>query len=197
MAEQYPFLSNDWMDAAKRIRDEMPHPEVPSVGLMKMNLVVTASPFEAGDIKAHVDTSDGEIIVEHGHLDGPDLTVTVEYDVAKALFVDLDVTAAMQAFMAGKVKVQGDITKLMALGAPGAAAEPDENAVAIAKAIRDIHRVLDPNLRRLGEPLPVGRDGCGVRSRRPPPRPGPRHSPRSRRWRSCARRERPRRWPAR
>ncbi len=138
MAEQYPFLSNDWMDAAKRIRDEMPHPEVPSVGLMKMNLVVTASPFEAGDIKAHVDTSDGEIIVEHGHLDGPDLTVTVEYDVAKALFVDLDVTAAMQAFMAGKVKVQGDITKLMALGAPGAAAEPDEKAVAIAKAIRDI-----------------------------------------------------------
>ena len=44
MAEQYPFLSTDWMDAAKRIRDEMPHPEVPSVGLMKMNLVVTASP---------------------------------------------------------------------------------------------------------------------------------------------------------
>jgi putative sterol carrier protein len=136
VAEQYPFLSTEWMDAAKRIRDEMPHPEVPSVGLMKMNLVVTGSPFEGGDVKAHVDTSDGEIVVEHGHLDGPDLTVTVEYETAKALFVDLDVTAAMQAFMAGKVKVQGDITKLMAMGAP--TAEPDDEAVAIAKAIRDI-----------------------------------------------------------
>ena len=70
-------------------------------------------------------------------IDAPDLTVTVEYDTAKALFVDLDVTQAMQAFMAGKVKVQGDITKLMALGAPQAA-EPDEKAVAIAKAVRDI-----------------------------------------------------------
>ena len=85
---------------------------------MKANLVVTASPFDGGDVKAHVDTSSGEIVVEEGHLDTPDLTITVEYDTAKALFVDLDVTAAMQAFMAGKVKVQGDITKLMAMGAP-------------------------------------------------------------------------------
>ena len=144
MAEQYPFLSNDWMDAAKRIRDEMPHPEVPSVGLMKMNLVVTASPFEGGDIKAHVDTSDGEIIVEHGHLDGPDLTVTVEYDVAKALFVDLDVTAAMQAFMAGKVKVQGDITKLMALGAPGAAGRARREGRGHRQGHPRHHRVVAP-----------------------------------------------------
>jgi hypothetical protein len=136
VAEQYPFLSTEWMDAAKRIRDEMPHPEVPSVAVMKMNLVVTASPFDGGDVKAHVDTSDGEIIVEHGHLGEPDLTITVEYDTARALFVDLDVNAAMQSFMAGKVKVQGDITKLMALAAP--TTEPDEKAVAIAKAVRDI-----------------------------------------------------------
>ena len=136
MAEQHPFLSPEWMDAAKRIRDEMPHPDVPPVGLMKMNLVVTQSPFDAGDIKAHVDTSDGEIIVEHDHLAEPDLTVTVDYDTARALFVEMDVNGALQAFMAGKVKVQGDITKLMALGAPQA--EPDEKAVAIAKAVRDI-----------------------------------------------------------
>ncbi len=135
MAEQHQFLSPEWMDAAKRIRDEMPHPEVPSVGLMKMNLVVTESPFES-DVKAHVDTSDGEIIVEHGHLDAPDLTVTVDYDTAKAVFVGLDFTVAMQSFMAGKIKVQGDITKLMALGTP--AVEPDARAVAIAEAVRDI-----------------------------------------------------------
>jgi putative sterol carrier protein len=136
VAEQYPFLSTEWMDAAKRIRDEMPAPETPAVGAMKANLVVTSSPFDGGDVKAHVDTTDGEIVVEQGHLDAPDLTITVEYDTAKALFVDLDVTAAMQAFMAGKVKVQGDITKLMAMGAP--AAEADGRTVAIATAIRDI-----------------------------------------------------------
>ena len=125
----------DWMDAVRRIREEMPQPEVPAVGLMKMNLVVTATPFER-DVKAHVDTSDGEIIVEEDHLDDPDLTVTVDYDTAKSVFVGLDFTAAMQAFMAGKVKVQGDITKMMALGAP--AADPDPRAVAIAHAVRDV-----------------------------------------------------------
>jgi putative sterol carrier protein len=136
VAEQHPFLSPEWMDAAKRIRDEMPHPDVPPVGLMKMNLVVTQSPFDAGDIKAHVDTSDGEIIVEHDHLAEPDLTVTVDYDTARALFVEMDVNGALQAFMAGKVKVQGDITKLMALGA--VPQEPDPKAVAIGQAVRDI-----------------------------------------------------------
>jgi putative sterol carrier protein len=136
VAEQHPFLSPEWMDAAKRIRDELPHPDVPAVGLMKMNLVVTQSPFEGGDVKAHVDTSDGEIIVEHDHLPDPDLTVTVDYETARALFVEMDVNAALQAFMAGKVKVQGDITKLMALGATPP--EPDPKAEAIGRAVRDI-----------------------------------------------------------
>ncbi len=135
MAEQHPFLSPEWMDATRRIRDDMPQPEVPAVALMTMNLVVTETPFER-DVKAHVDTSDGELIVEDGHLDTADLTITVDYATAKAIFVGLDFTAAMQAFMAGKVKVQGDITKLMALGTP--AADPDPKAVAIAKAVRDI-----------------------------------------------------------
>ena len=61
MAEQHPFLSPEWMDAVRRIREEMPAPDVPSVGLMKMNLHVSATPFD-GDVKAHVDTSDGELL---------------------------------------------------------------------------------------------------------------------------------------
>jgi putative sterol carrier protein len=35
--------------------------------------------------------------------------------VAKALFVRRDQQAAMQAFMSGQIKVQGDMTKLMAM----------------------------------------------------------------------------------
>nr|WP_249420064.1 SCP2 sterol-binding domain-containing protein [Rhabdothermincola salaria] len=89
-------------------------------------------------MKGHVDTSKGELLVEEGHLDTPDLTVTVEYDTAKAIFVEQDLAVAMQAFMAGKVKVQGDITKLMALQAQ--AITPDPNAVAIAEAVKDMTR---------------------------------------------------------
>jgi hypothetical protein len=123
------------MDAAKEIRDTMPHPEVPSVGLMKMNLNVTETPFDS-DVRGHIDTSDGEILIEDGHLEGPDLTVTIEYETARAIFVNLDFTAAMQSFMAGKIQVQGDITKLLAMQTPGA--EPDPQALAIAEAVRAI-----------------------------------------------------------
>jgi putative sterol carrier protein len=136
VAEQYVFLSPEWLAAVRRLRAEMPPPEAEPPVTMKMNVVVIATPFESGDMKGHVDTSDGELLVEEGHLDGPDLTVTIEYDTAKALFVDQDVTAAMQAFMSGRVKVQGDITKLMALQVQ--AIDPDPNAVAIAVAVKDL-----------------------------------------------------------
>ena len=136
MAEQYEFLSPEWLAAVRQLREEMPEPSSPPPVTMKMNVVVIETPFDGGDVKGHVDTSDGELLVEEGHLDTPDLTITVEYATAKAIFVEQDLAVAMQAFMAGKVKVQGDITKLMALGA--STDEPDERAVAVAKAIRDI-----------------------------------------------------------
>ena len=38
-----------------------------------------------------------------------------DYDTARALIVDRDPAVAMQSFMAGKIQVQGDMMKLMAL----------------------------------------------------------------------------------
>ncbi|MEI6498253.1 MAG: SCP2 sterol-binding domain-containing protein, partial [Actinomycetota bacterium] len=84
----------------------------------------------------HIDTTDGEIVIEDGHIDGPDLTVTVDFATARAIFVNLDFAAAMQAFMGGRINVQGDITKLMTMQAPGGT--PDPEAVAIAEAVRAI-----------------------------------------------------------
>lgn len=136
MAERYQFLSPEWLDAVRRLREEMPPPEAKPPVTMKMNVVVIATPFETGDMKGHVDTSDGELLVEEGHLDAPDLTVTIEYDTAKALFVDQDITLALQAFMSGRVKVQGDITKLMALQTQSI--DPDPNAIDIAMAVKDL-----------------------------------------------------------
>jgi putative sterol carrier protein len=50
-----------------------------------------------------------------GHIEGEDLTVTVDFATAKAIFIEGNPQAGMQAFMAGKIKVQGDMTKLMAM----------------------------------------------------------------------------------
>jgi putative sterol carrier protein len=62
-----------------------------------------------------MDTTDGEVKMDLGHLENPDLTVTLDYETAKAILVEGNPQAGMQAFMAGKVKVEGDMTKLMAM----------------------------------------------------------------------------------
>ena len=60
--------------------------------------------------------------------------MTVDYETAKAIIVAQDPQAGMQAFMAGKIKVQGDMTKMRAMQN----ATPDPAAEAVAKAIQEI-----------------------------------------------------------
>lgn len=112
---QHPFLSDEWMEAAKAIRDEYADKVSPPAHSVRMNQVVTEVPFGEGTINSHLDTSGGEAIMEVGHLEDPDLTVTTDYATAKAIMIDGDAQAGMQAFMSGKVKVQGDMSKLMLL----------------------------------------------------------------------------------
>ena len=104
----------------------------PPAHKVKMNLVITEVPLGDGTVNAHMDTSGEEMVMELGHIDGADLTVTLDYDVAKAIFVDGNPQAGMQAFMAGKIKVQGDMTKLMAMQS-GVGPRPPKMAAKIAE----------------------------------------------------------------
>lgn len=112
---QHEFLSEEWIAAAEAIREEYAGATSTSAPAMKMNVVITEVPFGDGSLHAHIDTTDGEMLLDMGHVEGEDLTVTVDYPTAKAIFVDQDQQASMQAFMAGKIQVQGDMTKMMAL----------------------------------------------------------------------------------
>ena len=113
----YPFLSDEWIAAARRIRQEHRNSERPEpvvVNPVRMNQVITDVPFGSGSLDAPIDTTSGELEIDAGHLDEPDVTVTLDYETAKAVFVDGTMETAMQAFMAGKVRVQGDLPKLIA-----------------------------------------------------------------------------------
>ncbi len=111
----YPFLSEDWIAEARKIRAEFPRPPADAApASVRMNQVITDVPFVSGDLDAHIDTTSGELEIDAGHLDDPDVTVTLDYETAKAVFVDGTMETAMQAFMAGKVRVQGDLPKLIA-----------------------------------------------------------------------------------
>ena len=45
----------------------------------------------------------------------PEATVTTDYETASKLFVDQDPAAVMQAFMSGKIKIDGDMMKVMGM----------------------------------------------------------------------------------
>ena len=130
---QFPFLSDEWLEAAKAIREGAPD-GAPPAHAVRMNQIITEVPFGDGTINAHFDTTGGDVQMDLGHLDTPDLTVTLDYVTAKAILVDGNPQAGMQAFMAGKIKVQGDMTKLMAMQ-QGA---PDPAQAEIAAKIKEI-----------------------------------------------------------
>lgn len=125
MAERYPFLSEEWMAEANRIREEFRGQVQAGGHVIRMNQVITDVPFGDGTVMAHVDSSSGELEMGTGHLDTPDVTITLDYDTARSIFVDGNPQAGMQAFMAGRIKVQGDMTELLLLAQqvnPGPAA---------------------------------------------------------------------------
>ena len=109
MAEKYPFLSDAWFDAAAKVISEHDAGAPPGTNVL-MNLEVD----DAGNkVLFHMGAKDGATLFGKGHIDGADLTMSTDIDTAKAVFVSGDQQAGMQAFMAGKVRVQGDMTKLM------------------------------------------------------------------------------------
>lgn len=131
----FPFLSPEWMEASREIRDRYASEASKITTSVRMNQVVTDVPFGEGTVECFLDTSSGEVVLDYGSLDDPDLTMTTDYDTARMILVDQDMVAGMQAFMAGKVRVQGDMMKMMALQT---AMPADGTAQEIAGEIRAI-----------------------------------------------------------
>ena len=131
---KHAFLTEDWVNAVKAVRDEFEGEVAPPAHKVRMNLVITDVPHGDGTVEAHMDSSGDEMVMELGHLEDPELTVTLPYDVAKGIFIEGNPQAGMQAFMAGKIKVQGDMTKMMAMQQ----GTPDPAQAEIAAKIKEI-----------------------------------------------------------
>ncbi len=130
----FPFLSDEWTEQARALRAEYAGRTPPPPMSVRMNLVVTQVPFDDGTKNVHLDTSMGELSLEAGHIADPDVTLTLDYDTAKAIVVEQNQQAAMQAFMGGRIKVEGDMSKLLAM--QGAPADPIH--LEIATRLREI-----------------------------------------------------------
>ena len=134
----FAFLSDEWITAAREVRTRHESAATALTLEAKINLLITEVPFGGGPIESYMDATNGRLDLELGSLEGPDCTVTTDYATARALLVDQDPAAAMQAFMSGKIKVQGDMMKLMAMQT---SVPDDEVARQVAEEIRQITRI--------------------------------------------------------
>jgi hypothetical protein len=131
------FLSDEWFDAASELRERYAGQMPETVIEVKVNQVITDVPFGDGTIHASLDTSAGTARFELGHVDDPDAVVTTDYETARVMLVEQNPAEAMQAFLEGRVRVQGDMMKLMAAQAQAAAAG-SEAATELAAELRAI-----------------------------------------------------------
>jgi len=131
------FLSEEWINAAREIRLKYADQAPPFPHKIKMNQVISDVPesvSSTGEVKIYMDSSSGQMELELGELDDADVTVNTDYETARKIFVDQDPQAGMQAFMSGKIKITGDMTKLMMMQS----AAPDETAKKVADEIKNI-----------------------------------------------------------
>lgn len=128
---RYEFLSDEWLRAVNELRANESLPRA-VIAPVSVNLVVTEVPFSAEPVLAHVDTTGGSLLIDAGPLERADVTITVAWATAKALLVEGNQQAAMSAFLEGKVRVEGDVGKLLAFQSGVA----DEATHATAATIR-------------------------------------------------------------
>lgn len=107
------FMSNAWFDAILKIRDEVG--EIPVDAAAKdvvINLVVTGAPD--GDQEMHMKAGS----FDRGLAESAPTKLTIPYEIARKLFVERDQQLAVQAFMAGEIRIEGELGPLMQLRTP-------------------------------------------------------------------------------
>ncbi len=114
----YVFLSDEWLDEARRIVEAHPPAVVDESTHLVVNVVVTGTPF-GEDRTLHVGAAAGQTQWGPGHATDADVTLTTDYDTARAIFLAGDQQVVMDALLAGRMKIQGDLAKLMAAQAAG------------------------------------------------------------------------------
>jgi hypothetical protein len=106
-------MSNAWFEALVKIRDEVG--EVPVDEATKnvvINLVVTDGPD--GDQEMHMKAGS----FARGLAENALTKLTIPYEIARNLFIERDQQVAVQAFMSGQIKIEGEIGPLMQMRTP-------------------------------------------------------------------------------
>jgi putative sterol carrier protein len=105
------YLSPAWLRALQDAADTSPTLPGATAGMhLVVQQVVTGGPD--GDVAYHVIVDDGRTTVRAGRADDPTITFTQDRDTARA--VSRGELSAQGAFMAGRIRIRGDLPALVA-----------------------------------------------------------------------------------
>lgn len=101
------FLTEDW--ATEVTSTLQAHEQFKASADMSVQFVVSDAP--EGEVKFYMDASGDDPVQAMGELDNADVTITSNYETTSAIFSG-ELNTQM-AFMTGKIKVNGNLAKLM------------------------------------------------------------------------------------
>ncbi|AWT49476.1 SCP-2 sterol transfer family protein [Psychrobacter sp. YP14] len=114
------FLTDEWFNEVDRLTKEAGELNLPpALANMKLNLKVTNT--ANGDVDASL--VDG--VLKKGASDA-NTTINIDEETLKAIALKGDMNEAMNAFMSGKIRIDGDMGQVMALQTTKPSAEQKE-----------------------------------------------------------------------
>ena len=121
------FLSDEWFVKVDELKDAAGDLEVPAqLADLQLNINVVD-----GDAEVCMALNGGSL--ERGSIADAGTTLIVPKDLAYKLFIEQDQSAAMQGFMSGQIKVEGDMSKMMAMQSVQPSAKQQELSDKVAE----------------------------------------------------------------
>lgn len=117
----FKFLSDEWFTKVDELKNAAGDLNVP-VALHDLVLNIVVTDTEWGDREISLNAGN----IEKGHHQNAPTKLILPVDLAHRLFIDNDQSAGMQGFMSGQIKVEGDMSKLMAMQTVQPSAEQRE-----------------------------------------------------------------------
>jgi len=105
----YPFLSDEWFAEVDRLVAAAGDLDIPeAMKAAEVNVTITSPGGET-----HLLMKDGLFL--RGHSPDAPTSLTLDVVLARRIFIDADAAAGVQAFLAGEMKVEGDLARLVAM----------------------------------------------------------------------------------
>ncbi|MFB2538781.1 MULTISPECIES: SCP2 sterol-binding domain-containing protein [unclassified Acinetobacter] len=119
------FLTDEWFNTVEELTAQAGDLALPqALTNLSINLIVNDA-----DANKELSLQSGQI--KKGLVENAKTTLTMDAATLRKVFLEYDMAAAMQAFMMGKIKVQGDMSQLLSLQA----ASPNDAQKSLFKQI--------------------------------------------------------------